>query len=703
MATLEKLRNRGGTLIAIVIGLALVAFILGDFLGGNNSMFNNSDIEVAQISGKSIPYQQYQNKIDYLLDLNKALSGQASIDDQTTEQVKEEVWNDIVREHVLGKGIDELGLVISDDELFDMVQGNNVHPYVIQQFGNRQTGQFDKNVMISFLKNMDNDPSGLQKSFWMYFEELIKKDRITNKYNAMVRKGMFVTDFQSKSSLADRSRKVDFDFIVKRYSTIEDTTITVTEKEIKDYYKKHSSEFEQKESRDVDYIVFPIVPSTEDFQVAEKWINSIAPDFAKAGEAGQFVNLNSDVPFNPRFQSEKEITNPEMAKWAFEAKVGEMFGPIFDGDSYTLARLTDVANLSDSVKARHILISPKEQSPAGIEKAKATADSLLKVIKKGESFSRIASNFSNDPGSATKGGDLGWFPEGVMVKPFNDACFNGKKGDIAVVETQFGFHIIEVLDKSKPSKKVQLAVLDRKVVASTRTYQRIYSQASEFAGVNNTYDKINQAVQADRKIVKRSAPNLKPSDKKIAGLDNPREMIRWAFNAKKHEVSYVFEIGQNFVVATLTQVREEGIAPLEQVANDVKAKVIKDKKAEILMAELGAKKAKTNSIEELGIEVGVTLQNASRVSLSSFSIPAAGFEPVVIATAVQASEGQIVGPVKGNSGVYLLTVRAVNTEEGDEVGERNRILSGLQQRANFEPYEALKKRANIVDKRSKFF
>ncbi len=702
MATLERLRNRSGILITVVIGLALFAFILQDFIGGGGAS-DGSDIEIAKIGGKSVSYQFYQSKMDHLINLNKALTGQGSVDEQTAEQIKEEVWTDIVREQILGKGIEDLGIVISSDELFDMVQGVNIHPFIRQQFGNRQTGEFDRNFMIQFLKNKDNDPSGLQNSYWLYMEDLIQKDRIGAKYNNLVKKGMFVTSLQAKRSAADRSRKVDFDFIMKRYTTIEDSTIVVTEKELKAYYEKLKNEYEQKASRDIEYVLFPIDPSTDDYQLAEKWIKEIAPDFAAATDAGQFANLNSDIPFNSKYLNQSEISNPELAKWAFNAKVGEMFGPAFDGDSYLLSRITEIVTLSDSVKARHILLATNGQPADSSIKLKNKADSIMRVLKRGESFARLASRFSDDPGSASKGGDLGWFGEGIMVKPFNDACFNGKKGDITLVESQFGFHIIEILDKSKPSKKVQLANLERKVIPSTRTYQQVFAQASEFAGMNNTFEKFNEALQANRKLVKRSAPNLKPSDRKIAGLENPIEMIRWAYNAKKHQVSSAFEIGQNFVVAVLTEVREDGFAPLAQIENDIKAKLIRDKKAEMLIAEMNGKLAPDKNLEVVGQELGVTVQNASRVSFATFSLPAAGFEPVVIASSLQAKEGKLSGPIKGNSGVFALIVTSTNIEEVDEIGEKNRIIGGYVSRATYEPFEALKKRAKIVDKRAKYF
>jgi peptidyl-prolyl cis-trans isomerase D len=702
MATLEKLRNRAGTLVAVVIGLALLAFILGDLFGSGGSLFNRTQFEIAEISGKSIPFQIYQERIDHIVELNKAVSGQSAIDEQTSERIREEVWNEIVREYVLGRSYNSLGIAVTADELFDMVQGKNLHPIIREQFGNRQTGEVDRAMIMQFLKNMENDPSGLQKTFWLYIENLIQNDRMYNKYNNLIKKGMYVTDLHANRSLHERNRKVDFSYVISRFTSIADSLIVVSDKEIKSYLKEHQQEFEQQASRDVEYVVFPIRPSQEDYLFAEEWINRIKNDFAQANDPIQFTNLNSDKPFNNRYLKPSDITNEELNKWAFQTTKGSVFGPIFENDSYQLARLIDVANLPDSVKARHILISVKGKSKEDMDGAKAKADSLFQIIKKGGNFANIATQYSDDPGSGSKGGDLGWFPEGVMVQPFNDACFKGKKGEVVLVETQFGFHIIEVQDLGKPSKKVQLAILERTVVPSTRTYQKIYQEASEFSGLNNTYDKFNMAAQ-EKKLSKRIASNLREADRKVAGLENPRDMVRWAYNSKELEVSPVFEFGENFVVAALKSAKEEGVASIEQVKEDIKSKIIRDKKAEMLKEKMSSVITENTSIQDLASALTLQIQEASRISFSSFSLPNVGFEPAVIATAFSSSEGILVGPVKGNTGVYAISVNAVNVDEGDKAAEKKRLITSFQSRAGYEAYEAIKKSAKIVDNRSKFF
>ena len=701
MATLEKIRNQG-TLLLIVVGLALLAFILGDFFMSGDSFLGRNQYEIAQIKGKSIPFQEYQERVDHITELNKTSSRQTSLDEQTIENIREEVWKQLVQQYLLDRSYSNLGIAISVEELSDMVQGRNIHPIIRQNFGNPQTGQVDPAAVNQFLRTMDQDPSGFQKAVWLYFEDLIIRDRQFTKYNNLISKGLFTTNFQASQSVNERAKRVDFDYIVGRYTTIDDSLVAVSNREIQDYYKKNKNNYEQQASRDVEYVVFPIVPSQEDFLVAEEWVNRIKDDFINASDPIQFTNLNSDTPFGNRFYKSGDFENEELNQWAFTAKVGDHFGPIFDGVSYQIARLVNVAHMPDSVKARHILIGTSSQSQAQYDAAKATADSLLNVIKRGGNFARLATQYSEDPGSASQGGDLGWFPEGVMVQPFNDACFNGKKGDVVLVETQFGHHIIEIQDLSRPSKKVQVAILERTVVPSTRTYQKIYQEASEFAGLNNTFEKFDVAVK-EKRLSKRIASNLRELDKQVAGLENPREMIRWAYRSKENTVSPVFEFGDNFVVAALTRVREEGHAPIESVSDQIKSQLIRDKKALILEERMSNAMAKSNSIQDLSTTMGISIQSASRISFSSFSLPAAGFEPAVISKAVFANEGELAGPIKGNTGVFALQVTALNFDEVDEMGEKRRLTNLYQTRALREPYEAIKERANIVDKRSRFF
>ncbi len=701
MATLEKLRNKAGVFLAVVIGIALFSFILGDFIKPGKSIFANSEHELAKIAGKSVPYQLYQGKVEEIYEINKLFSGKSSLDEQTSEGLREQVWQQLVRENVMEDQYDDLGLALHPDELFDMVQGRNIHPMVQQLFGNPQTGEINKAAIIQFLKNMDSDPSGRQKTIWLYVENEIKTERIFTKYTNLIRKGLYATSLESKRSLNDRTTKVDFAYTSVPFSTVTDASVNYTESDLTKYYDSHKQDFEQKASRDIEYVIFPIRPSDEDKKIAEEFINSIKGEFQSAADPKQYATLNSDSPFDGKNYKEGELPQ-DINNWAFVAKLGDMIGPISDGNSFKLVRLASINYMPDSVKARHILISPKQKTQEAVNEAKATADSLLAILKKGGSFEKLAKEFSNDPGSKDKGGELGWFRDGMMVKPFNDACFKGKKGDNVIAETQYGFHIINIADKGKEVKKVQVAVVERKVIASSKTIQSIFAEASQFAGTNTTRELFIKAADS-KKLTKRIASNLLENDRKIAGLDNPREIIRWAFKSKKGSVSDVYELGENFVVASLSETREEGFAPLAQVKEEIKLKVINEKKGELLSKKIQTAMKGSQNIESIAQNIGSKVEQANQVSFSSFSLPNAGVEPSVIAVAAISPEGKIEGPIVGNSGVFALSVTAINKGEGDFVAEKNRMTGTFASRAYYEAYEALKKNAEIKDQRSKFY
>ncbi|HOY73365.1 MAG TPA: SurA N-terminal domain-containing protein, partial [Tenuifilaceae bacterium] len=277
MATLEKIRNRAGVLVAVVIGLALLAFILGDLLSSGGSLFNRAQMEVAKIGGTSIPFEMLQAKIDESENLQKMFSNQLSLDEQTVLRIREQVWQDLVRTYTMEDQYKKLGLSIHPDELFDMVQGRNIHPIIQQQFSDPNTGQLNKEFITMFLKNMDQDPRS--KTYWLFLEQEIQKDRLFNKYFNLITKGLYVTSVQAQRALEDRTKKVNFDYTLVAYSSIPDSSISVEGKEIKNYYKSHLSEYKQTASRDIEYVVFPIQPSESDRQAAEEWINKMKDEF----------------------------------------------------------------------------------------------------------------------------------------------------------------------------------------------------------------------------------------------------------------------------------------------------------------------------------------------------------------------------------------------------------------------------------------
>jgi peptidyl-prolyl cis-trans isomerase D len=699
MATLERIRNRAGVLVSVVIGLALFAFILGDFITSGGAFFNRSKMEIAEIAGSSISYEEYQAMVSENENLQKLFSQQTALNEQQMLQIREQVWQDLLRANILQPEYKRLGLNIHPDELFDMVQGRNIHPFIRQQFGDPQTGEVNKAFITNFLQNMNNDPRA--KAYWLFIEKEIQKDRLFNKYLALIRKGLGVTSLQTKRAVNDRTSKVNFDYAVASYQSISDSLVKISNSDIKAYYKSHQNDYKQTASRDIEYVVFPVLPSESDVSDAEAWIKKALPDFISTSDPAQYVTLNSDSKFDTKYYKASEL--PENVRaWAFSSSVGSFLDVYRDGDSFKASRLVDVKMMPDSVKARHILIGVRSKSAEEREKAKAKADSIMNVLKRGGSWDQLAAKYSDDPGSKDKGGDLGWFPGGMMVPEFDKASFSSSKGEIKVVETQFGFHVLQVVDKGKEEKKVQIATLERKIVPSTYTTSQVYNKAAAFAGNNRNYEKFAAAADQN-KYTRRVANNLLQNDRSIAGLEQPRELIRWAFRAKKGDVSDVMQFGDNYVVAALTTIRDEGIAPLKQVASDVKVRVIREKKAELLMDKV--KKAMNGKTDILGVaqSLGVNVEKAENVAFSSLTIPYAGLEPAVIGVASVSPEGKLAGPVKGNNGVFVLAVTSSTKEEGDANAEKYRIANMYQSRSYYEVFEALKNNAGVVDKRYNFY
>ncbi len=705
MATLQSIRERAGVLIAIVIGLALLAFVLGDFLGqGSGPAFRTKKIfEIAEINGKSISYQLFDERVENLTEIYE-LTSQTTMDEETVESIREQTWQQLIREYVLNEELEELGVMVSSDEMFDLVQGVEPHPFIQQLFTDPQTGQLNRAGLMQFLKTLDNDPA--QRAYWLFLENEILQDREFTKYNNLIRQGLYVTGLEAEKEMMATNKKVNFSYIVKRLTTIPDSMVTFTESELQKYYRNNQQDYKQTASRNIEYVTFDVVPSTADIKATEDWINSIVDEFRKAEDVKQFVNLSSDTPFNNTNLTLDEV--PEMIReFVATASVGGVYGPYFENETYKISKLIKINALPDSVHARHILIATNQNLP--YEEVKQEADSMKNLIEEGTDFGLLAMLNSDDQGSAQLNGDLGWFREGVMIQPFNDACFEGKPGDITVVETQYGFHIIEILEQGPPVTKYKIGTIERTIEPSTTTYQAIYAEASKFAGSSYTYEDFNQSI-IDGQQEKRMANNIKRDDKIIPGLESPRPLIRAIFETDPGKIvldfdeQAIFELEDKFVIAYLTEVKEEGIAPFKQVRADVELNVRKEKKAEMIAQEFRSNFTGVESLEELGSTMEVDIAEASGITFNSFSIPGAGIEPAVIAAAVNLPLNTISEPIKGTNGVYVLEVNELEEPENNNLASiRSRLASSFRVRANYEAFEALKEAANIVDSRSKFY
>ncbi len=707
MATLQKIRTQGGLLVAIVIGLALVAFILGDLFQSGSSLFTRGRLEVGSIKGESVQYPDFMTKAEQLAEIYRSNTGQTQLNDDEWVQVREQTWENMIREKVMGDVYDEVGVAVSSDEMFDMVQGNNIHPIVQQIFTDPNTGIFDRGMVVNFLKNLEMGVSPEQRDYWLYLEEQILNERLQTKYNNLIGKALYVTGNEAQKSIEQRSRNINFEYIVLNYSSIPDSTVSITESDLKAYYEANKNEFKVEKTREIEYITFPVEPSPADFAAGERWITEISDDFRNATDNIQFINSNSDVSFIDVWYK-KENVPANLSAWIFDegAVVGDIFGPYFESDSYKLAKLHASEMMPDSVEARHILLRATNAQEAAA--AQMLADSIKGLIEQGSDFATLARQYSTDTGSAVTGGDLGWFGRGMMVKPFEDAAFNNSVGEVTIVPSQFGLHIVQTTKRGALIPQVQIAVLERTVTPSTQTNQAVYALASKFVSDNTNREKFDAA--AENQNLEKKVAVVRESDRMIPGLDSPRPLIRAAFDAdvdnilKNTDGSPIFEFGENFVVATLTKETEEGVAPFESVRVRVELAVEREKKAALLADRFRTAAEGKSDMYAIATALNSSVNVASNINFNSVTVPGVGSEPALIGTVSALESGSVSEPFKGNTGVFLAKVNTVEEGATDDVdSEKTRLVQSLGFRATYQAYEAHRDAVKIEDYRSKFF
>lgn len=699
---LQQIRNKMGMFIAVFIGLALFAFILGDCAGNGGSFMRAKYYEIGEVAGNTLTLQEYEAGINEISEIYKMNSNSASLDEATVDQIRLQAWNQMVQKYTMSEVYDELSIEVTSVEMLDLVQGENPHPIIRQLFTDQNTGQFNRAAVINFIKSVDASGNDQQIAYWNFLQREIESSRKTEKYNQMASKGLYVTSADAEMDAKRGAQLYDIDYIVKNYRDVSDSTVTVTDSEIRSYFNAHADEYEQRNSRTVSYVTFPVVASEDDIQETKEWISDLKNDFRDTKDVTSFVNLNSDIKYAPKYITEASVP-AKLKAFAFDAKEGDVSDVYRDGNSWSIAKVVDYKLIPDSVEARHILIRVNSQE----EYASATllADSLKSGIESGKiKFAQAAKDNSADPGSAQKGGDLGWFKQGMMVQQFNDAAFSGKVGEVQIVATQFGLHILEVQKESDASNNVNLAVITRTIEASSETYQKRYREASRFAAENTTLEAFDATVEAES-LTKRGL-TLYEITKDIAGLENSRAVIRAAFNNGEvgqivvdNSGNSVFELENNFMVAVVKGVQEKGPSTVEDVQGPIKMLLVKQKKAEALMAQFSgdmATVAKSN---------GLTIKKAEGIKFDAYSIPGGiGVEPAVIGVASSLEVGSVSKPIEGKNGVFVIKVTA---KAGGEVVDidmaKTRLTAANKQRAAYSVQSTLTENANVEDNRVKFY
>ena len=704
MATLEKIRSKG-VLLVVVVGLALLAFIVGDFLNSGSSYFNQSREIVAEIAGEDINIKEYQAAIDQMTEVYKIETGNADLGEEINAQLRNSVWETMVNEKILNAEAEKIGLAVSADELSDRLIGKNIHPLIMQRRAFMgQDGQFSRAQLVQFLNSLEQTPANEEmrqqiaqaKSYWLFWEKTVKTNILQEKYNTLIAKAVTANSLEAKMSYESKKSNVDVAYVVQPYYMVSDSLVKVSSSDIKDRYNKEKEQFKQDANCDLNYVAFDIKPLAEDFQEAEKWINGLSEEFKTTDDVVGLVNSNSDVMYDGRNYSDKTVPF-NLKDFAFGGKSGDVMGPVFENNTYTMARIMESGIMqSDSVKLRHIFLVTKDE---------AKTDSIVNAINKGADFAALAKQFSAVEQTAANGGEIGWIQDGVqgIDKEITSAAFSKKVNEVFTIKNAQGVQIMQVMDKTPARRKVKLAILERKVIPSSKTYSKIYNDAKEFAAELDA-DKFESKAKEKGYIVRPATSILKTADK-IADIPQSRQIIRWAFKSDKGDVSDVFDCGTQFVVVMTNAVNEKGYSPIEKVSDMLKAEIIKDKKAELMIKNLSEQLAKTPTLEGFAASINDSVKVAGAVNFGSFQFGMAGFEPAVIGKSSVIALNKVSEPIKGNAGVYV--IRTSNKQENPQPFDAKMEIMQLNSRLSYSlPYsivQDMKDNADLVDNRMNFY
>lgn len=701
MAIIQSIRSRFGLLLAIIVGVALFAFILGDFITSGGFIVQRSKMSIAEINGSRVGYNEYQNTLAYTEKIMKAQYQTSQLEQDMVQSVREQAWQDLIQKYLLEKEYKKLGLAVSDQEFSDLVQGPNPHPLVMQMFADPQTGTLNRLQLSEFLSRID-EITGDPKAIWVFYENIINKERLFTKYNTLVRKGLYVNKLEAEQREAAMATSVDFSYFQKKYTEVPDSSIMVTEAEMNKFYKEHIARYWQDESRDLKYVAFEVVPSKKDYNDAEKWITDIRPEFEEVEDVEQYVNFTSP-PYDPTNYAKGELPDT-LDQFMFSAKLGDVYGPYFEDNAYKLAKLAKINYIADSVRASHILLPVNQNN---VEQVRMVADSLINLAENGYDFARLVRENSADYTTMLTGGDLGWFQEGFKGTYFSDTCFFNKVGDIKLTFSEEGFHVVKITDKSRPVKKVQVGILSREVTPGAETDHVYYTKAVEFASKIHSLEDFEKEV-SDNDPLAVPVYGVKPLDNTIRGIENSRNIVHWAFQVKEpgEMMKDIDDYGGKYIVAIVTGVNEKGHAPFEKVKEEIRTEIIRNKKADLIIADLKEAVTGASSIDAAAAAADLPVNTASGIRFTSFSIPNLGAEPELIAAAVNAPEETVSGPVAGENGVYYFSVdnKNVNEEQMSNLDATRSIMErSYAARANRSTFETLKKVARIEDYRYKFY
>jgi peptidyl-prolyl cis-trans isomerase D len=692
MVTLNTLRNKGGVLLAIVIGVALLAFVLGDMISSGNTLMASSKMNVGTIDGEKVSTQEYAQAIDELTEVQRITTGREGTSEEQSEMIRMQAWDLMIRNKALKPALTAVGLTVSEDEMVDLLSGAEPSPIIAQMFADPQTGRFEPLMLRQFVASVEQDQTGQMAMFWNYLQGEVGDQSLLYKFQNLVAKSAYVTAFEAEQMAQVEGKTYSVNYLVSRYEAVADSAVRVSEGDLKKYYAAHQGMFRQEDLRDIEYVTFEALPSAEDYAAAEKTVRGLAADLAAATNVQQFVAMNSQSTFDARYYKPGEISG-DLGAFAFgRTSLDSVYGPVLDGDRWTLARIADVRSMPDSVRISNIVV-PAAQ--------KALADSLVEALGKGGDFAAAAREFSADVQSGAIGGDLGMMDPQTLAPQFAEAIKGLGVGAVKAVTTPEATFILKVTGKKGESEKVQLGVINYTVEASEPTRNQVYGEANRFATAA-----VSQAGGFERAVnegaLAKRVATVQPNDRTVGGMQQSRELARWAFNGEVGDVSEVKEFGNNFVVAVITGVREQGVAPFEQVKNDLRTLVLREKKGEMLAEKMT--RAGAGSVAALGEALGAEVLTSDEVNFQGFMAPEVGFDPAFTGgVSGIAKTGTVSKPIVGRIGVYAAEVTAERANPTDVAVEKARLTAEAQQNAFMAVYGAFLDMSDIRDTRYRFY
>jgi peptidyl-prolyl cis-trans isomerase D len=717
MAIINTLRDKGGKILVILIVLALAAFILGD--PSTIGLFGGQDRGIAEIDGSEITYEDFQarvNDLSYVFTINTNRNPQGD----EVESIRNQAWQSLLVEKAYLPQYAAIGMNISNAEIIDMVQGDNTHPHVIQMMGNPQTGEFDRASITGFLQQISQAPPQQQEA-WARFENTLAPSRMMMMMDNLLDKSNYITKAEARSEHVAQNSSVTVEYVYVPYISVSDSSIAVSNSELKDYLDDHSKEYDREESRDIAYVSFAIKPSAEDTALVVSEVDELYAGLRMAQNDSSYAAINTDGGF-PFMTYRKESLPEILFQNGQPIDADSMAGPLMLDDRMVIYKMTSkVAGPEYVVKASHILLRPEDDSEEAKKASKATAEEVLRKVRAGGDFASLASEYSQDPSNAERGGDLGYFGEfGNFAQPFKDAAFGHKGTGLIprVVETDFGFHIIRI-DEAKDNTQYKVAIIEKEFFISNESLEEAYREAGQFkASVSNTAEFEKQAEEGGFKVEKQT--RVTNQTQRVGTITSARSMILWLYNdAETDEVSDVFELDNNYVVAVMTGMQEKGIVRLADVENEITRKVKDQKIGKTVVEKLN--KLGNKTFEEIvsGYGDGAVTQEAT-FTLSSNSISGIGLAPEAVGLAFSLKEGETTKAFESMNGVLIMKMVSKNAAQATE--DYSTYIQQLANRRQSRkvvvtdfPYtyyrvmisqdldNAIKELSGVEDKRYKFF